>query len=199
VSSEKHRGHTFFSLTELFNSKKQEIQKDIEEFEKAISPAYDSNTTEIENEIGSLDVEYGKLATSVTEHGDGWHAEVDRVVSELKREIYTMKKKHLELLNELLSQTKQRQSLVHQARSDALHFLDSNEVSFVMEYQSRNTELRKSPTSVDVSVPKFNSQKIDCAQLTALFGKLVSTKKENGHTIKSPEPTTPSAIKRFLD
>ncbi|XP_056022664.1 uncharacterized protein LOC125650714 isoform X1 [Ostrea edulis] len=105
-----------------------------------------------------------------------------------------MKRKHLELLKELLSQTKHLQSLVQQARSDALLFLDSNEVSSVVEYQSKNKELSKLPTSVEVSVPKFNPPKIDCAQLATLFGELV----QHGHTMKSLEPTS-SLVKHFLD
>ncbi|XP_048735181.1 uncharacterized protein LOC125650709 [Ostrea edulis] len=199
VSSEQHRGHTFNNLLEIFESKKEEIQKDFEELEETLSPAYDSSTREIENEIDGLDVKYEKLTTSVTEHGDEWHSEVDRVVNELKKEIDVMKRRHLELLKELLSQTKHLQSLVQQARSDALQFLDSNEVSSVVEYQSKNKELSKLPTSVEVSVPKFNPPKIDCAQLATLFGKLVPTKQEHGHTMKSLEPTSSSLVKHFLD
>ncbi|XP_048755494.2 uncharacterized protein LOC125666367 [Ostrea edulis] len=114
VSSEQHRGHIFNNLLEIFNSKKQEILNDFEELIKTISPAYDASTMEIENEINSIAVEYEKLSTSVTKHGNEWHNEVDRVVSKLKKEVKEMKRKHLELLKELLTITKNLQSLAQQ-------------------------------------------------------------------------------------
>jgi hypothetical protein len=199
VTSPQHRGHTFSSLTELFYSKKQQIQRDYEELEKTILPSYDSSTKEVENKIKSLDKEYGKLTASVVQHGNEWHAEVDRVVEEVKREIDDRKRKHLKLLEDILSQMKHLQSLVHQGKSDALNVLDSNHVSSVMGYLSKNDELNKLPTSLDMSVPTFLADNIDHAQFVTVFGRLVSSEKEHDHTRRSEGTITSSAVKQLLD
>ncbi|XP_061175869.1 uncharacterized protein LOC133184806 [Saccostrea echinata] len=192
-TSNQHQGHSFSDLSEIYNSKKNDIAKDTEELQNIISPAYKEITKDIETQIANLDREYEKLTTAVTEHGEQWHREIDNVINAMKKEIDNFKIKHLDILKKHAEEVKQIESLIEQILLSLKKIEESNEVSMTMEYSSRSTEFSKLPPKVKVSLPTLNPKPVDREQLYNLFGSfepLSMTTEENGYKLKKPKTST---------
>ncbi|XP_055999600.1 uncharacterized protein LOC125655527 [Ostrea edulis] len=193
-AADKHKGHTFLILSEIYNERKVDITKDSEEIENIISPTYEEMATDLETQITNLDGEYVKFTTMITKHGEEWHKEIDNVINKMKNEIEEMKIKHLEILKKHLDEIKQIQSLIEQSLVTLNKMQISNEVSVTMEYRSKNKEFRKLPPKVRVSLPTFSP--IDHEQLYKSLGSLIPlsfTTDENGYTLKKAE-TSPKEL-----
>jgi sugar lactone lactonase YvrE len=187
ASADKHKGHTFSILSEIFNNRKVDIAKDSEEIETIISPTYEEMANDLETQITNLDGIYGKFTTVVTEHGEECHKKIDNVVNRMKHEIDEMKIKHLEILKKHLDEIKQIQSLIQQSLITLKKMEESNEVSVTMEYRSQNKEFKKLPPKVRVSLPTFSPNPIDSLQLYKSLGSLMPLTiitDENGYTLK---------------
>ncbi|XP_055999426.1 E3 ubiquitin-protein ligase Midline-1-like [Ostrea edulis] len=196
TAADKHKGHTFLILSEIYNKRKADITKDSEEIENIISPTYEDMATDLETQIANLDGEYVKFTTVVTKHGEEWHKEIDNVINKMKNEIEEMKIKHLEILKKHLDEIKQIQSLIEQSLITLKKMEESNEVSVTMEYRSQNKEFRKLPPKVRVSLPTFSPNTIESEQLYKSLGSLIPlsfTKDENGYMLKKAE-TSPKEL-----
>ncbi|XP_055998972.1 uncharacterized protein LOC125667228 [Ostrea edulis] len=196
VSADKHKGHRFSILSEIYNNKKADFTKDSEEIENVISPTYEEMATDLELQITNLDGEYVKFTTVVTKHGEEWHKEIDNVINKMKNEIEEMKTKHLEILKKHLDEIKQIQSLIEQSLITLKEMEESNDVSVTMEYRSKNKEFRKLPPKVRVSLPTFSPNTIDSEQIYKSLGSLIPlsfTTEENDYTLKKTE-TSPKKL-----
>ncbi|XP_056000367.1 uncharacterized protein LOC125656248 [Ostrea edulis] len=196
VSADKHKGHTFSILSEIYNERKADITRDSEEIENIISPTYEEMVTDLETQMTNLDGEYVKFTTAVTKHGEEWHKEIDNVINKMKNEIEEMKIKHLRILKKHLDEIKQIQSLIEQSLITLKKIEESNQVSVTMEYRSKNKEFRKLPPKVRISLPTFCPNTIDSEQLYKSLGSLMSlsfTTDENGYTLKKVE-TSPKEL-----
>jgi hypothetical protein len=196
VSSEKHKGHTFLTLSEMHSERKADIAKDSEEIENIISPTYEEMAQDLETQIANLDGIYMEFTTVVTKHGDELHKEIDNVIKRMQKEIEEMKTKHLEILKKHLGEIKQIQSLIEQSLITLKKMEESNEVSETMEYRSQDQEFRKLPPKVRVSLSTFSPNTIDSEQLYKSLGSLIPvsfTTDENGYTLKGTE-TSPREL-----
>ncbi|XP_048754437.2 uncharacterized protein LOC125665698 [Ostrea edulis] len=185
-----HKGHAFLILYELCEKRKVDIAKDSEEIENIISPTYENIVTDLETEIVSLDNGYAKFTTVVTKHGEEWHKEIDNVIVKMKAEIEEMKIKHLQILKKHLDEIKQIQSLIEHSLITLNKLEESNEVSGIMEYRSKNKDFRKLPPKVRVTLPSFSPNMIYSEQLYKSFGSLIPlslTTVKNGYTLKKLE------------
>ncbi|XP_055998948.1 uncharacterized protein LOC125655126 [Ostrea edulis] len=185
ISADKHKGHTFSVLSEIYNERKAGIAKDSEEIENIISPTYEEVVTDLETQITNLDGEYAKFKTVFTKYGEELQKEIDNVINKMKNEIEEMKIKHLEILKKHLDEIKQIQSLIEQSLITLKKMEKSNEVSVTMEYRSKNKEFRKLPPKVRVSLPTFSPNTIDSEQLFKSLRSLIPlsiTRDDNGYT-----------------
>ncbi|XP_062615135.1 tripartite motif-containing protein 55-like [Saccostrea cucullata] len=190
-ASEQHKGHNFLVLTEIYDSKKNDIAKDTEELKNIIYPKYKEITKDLETQMANLDGEYEKLTTAVTEHGKQWHKEIDNIINAMKKEIDDFKVKHFDIMKKHTEEVKQIQALIEQTLLNLKEIEESNEVSMTMEYSSRNKEFSKLPSKV--SLPIFNAKQVDREQLYKLFGSLTplsTTSEENDYKLKKPETST---------
>ncbi|XP_056005256.1 uncharacterized protein LOC125659661 [Ostrea edulis] len=196
AAEDKHKGHTFSILSEIYNKRKADITKDSEEIINIISPTYEEMAIDLETQITNLDREYVKFTTVVTKHGEEWHKEVDNVINKVENEIEEMKIKHLGILKKHLDEIKQIRSLIEQSLITLKKMEESNEVSVTMEYRSENKEFRKLPPKVRVSLPAFSPNMIDSEQLYKSLGSLIPlsfTIDGNGYTLKKTE-TSPKEL-----
>ncbi|XP_061177569.1 uncharacterized protein LOC133186333 [Saccostrea echinata] len=200
--SGKHKGHTFLDIIQIFNDKKEEMKNDLQELEKCLHSKYEGIASEIGVEKSGLDGQYGKLTTAVIKQGEDWHREINITVNKQKSEIDEMKTKHLAALNKQEKDIKQITSNVKQSILDLKKILDSNDVSLISVYISRNAEFRSLPPKVNVSLPSFSHKKINTEQLHQMFGSLSAlsiTTEKHGHTMKTPEAVSCPPVKPLLD
>ncbi|XP_062569349.1 tripartite motif-containing protein 55-like [Saccostrea cucullata] len=190
--SESHKRHSMSNLFEIYNTKRQTIEKDLQDIESIISPTYEEIATGTEIQIENLEREYEKLTTAVKNHGEECHKEIDNIVNKLTTEIKEMKIKHKAILKKHLEEIKQIQSVIEQTLLSLKKVEESNEilVSMAIEYKSKNQEFCNLPPKVLVSLPIFSPKTIDTEQHYKLFGSLIplsTTTEENGYKLKKPE------------
>ncbi|XP_062597519.1 uncharacterized protein LOC134258936, partial [Saccostrea cucullata] len=103
---DKHKGHAFSALLDIYKEKRKVITKDTEELENILSPTYDGIATELETQIANLDGEYDKLITYVLNQGEEWHRQIKIIMDKMKAEIEDIKVKHMSILKEHLDEIK---------------------------------------------------------------------------------------------
>ena len=175
ASKQHNKEHRLLKLNEVYNKKKECIQKDKEEIKKQLMPAYEDIASGLEKQIANLDVDYKKLTIEMKRHREELHREIDYAMNEREKEIDESKVKHLSILKTHLEEIKQLQSPMEESLNAMTEMEDSNEVIPTIHYISKNQEFRfsKLPPKVKVSMPKFISKPIQKADLCSLFGKLV--------------------------
>ncbi|XP_061180578.1 E3 ubiquitin-protein ligase TRIM71-like [Saccostrea echinata] len=202
ISSDKHKGHTFTDVLKKVRSKKKELEKDLEELEKRIYPAYEEITLDLNSEKVNFENHYKNLTTAVTKQEKNLHREISIIVNKQKSEIDEMKNKHSVAENEHEKEIKQITSDVKQSINDLKKILYSNDVSLTSVYRSRNAEFRGLPPKVNVSLPRFTPHQINTEQLHQMFGSLSAitiTKEAHSNTIKTPEAVSCPPAKSLLD
>eukprot|EP00105_Crassostrea_gigas_P012853 XP_011428995.1 PREDICTED: uncharacterized protein LOC105329443 [Crassostrea gigas] len=189
-ASHEHRDSDFIVLEDIYKTNKDGIEKDAEEIEKVIAPTYEEIRKDLIDQIARLDGEYEKITTVMSEEGEKWHKEVDKVINKMKNEITEIKEKHRTILEKHLNEIKQIESLIVENLSALQELEESNDVSVIVEYRPRIKEFRKLPAKVQVTLPSFSPKPINAEQFYEMVGSikpLVSTTDEGGYKIKSPE------------
>nr|XP_034306465.1 uncharacterized protein LOC105330559 isoform X1 [Crassostrea gigas] len=203
-ASHEHKEIDLIVLKNICNERG--IEKDAEEMEKVIAPTYEERRNELISQIANLDGDYEKITTVISDQGEKWHTEVNRVVNKMKNEITEIKEKHRDILEKHLNEIKLIESLIEGNLSKLTELEDSNDVSVILEYKSRIKEFRIPPVKVHVTLPSFFSKPINGKQFYELFGSikpLVSKTDEDDYKIKlqncSPRELLdiPEVIKTF--
>lgn len=184
VASKEHKGHTFKLLEDIFTIKKLEMETDTKEIEKDITPKYAKIKNELINQIESLDEDYEKITTVISEQGMKLHAEVDGVVNKMKNEITEIKKEHRLILEKDLNEIKLRGSLIERDILDLKELKKSKNASAILTYRGRNKQIKKLPPKVHITLPKFCPTPINRKMLCKMFGSikpLLATRDKNRH------------------
>ncbi|XP_065938018.1 uncharacterized protein [Magallana gigas] len=172
MASALHRGHTFLEVSEVYNTKKEILGKDANEFQNIISPTYEEIALDLENQLANLDGGYEKLTTTMSKQGEQWHREIDFIINKMKIEISEIKIKHRDILQKHLDEIKQIQSLIKEALQALKEMEYSTEVFPIIKYSSKVREFSKLPPKVEVSLPTFISKPIDREKLYSLVGQI---------------------------
>nr|XP_022323869.1 uncharacterized protein LOC111124896 [Crassostrea virginica] len=198
LASKQHKEHEFLKLEESFSAKKNHILKDREELEEQILPTYEEITIDLENQITNLDGEYKKLTSEMSNQREEIHNEVDNAFDQMELEIGEIKVKHHSILQKHLDEIKQLQSLMQQTLIALNEIEESNEVTSIIHYSSKNEQFSKLPPKVHVSMPKFIPKQREKEQLYSLIGKLTplsTTLEERIFTAKKPN----TSVRELLD
>ncbi|XP_056007726.1 E3 ubiquitin-protein ligase Midline-1-like [Ostrea edulis] len=174
ISSGKHKGHDISDILEKLGSKKQRIQKDLEELEKKIYPRYTDISSAVQTEKAEVETNYGKLATIADQQGEVWHREVTAIVNKRKADIVEIKTKHLSLLDKHADEITHRMTEINQVILEMKNILDTNDISLTSTYKSRNNEFNKLPPTIKVTLPSLSTPTINTETLNEMFGSLTS-------------------------
>nr|XP_019928780.2 E3 ubiquitin-protein ligase TRIM71 isoform X1 [Crassostrea gigas] len=189
ISSKEHQTHDVEDILKSLENKTQFLQKDLKDFEKFINPKYQEMLSSISEQKADLNENSQKLTTAINKHGEDLHREIDTIIQKLKSDLDEMDSKHLAVLNKQEDEIKRTITEITQSIADLKKLLDSNNVSPVSAYKSRNAEFRRLPPKLTVSLPSFTPQRINKEQLYQQFGSLSASSiktEEHDYTIDSP-------------
>ncbi|XP_034304812.2 tripartite motif-containing protein 3-like [Magallana gigas] len=189
LSSEEHNGHQFIEITKTMDNKKEIIQKKLRELEKSIYPKYQEIAIIISVQKSALNENSQKLTTEIDKHGEDLHREINTIIRNMKSNVEEMDTKHLAVLDKQEDEIKHTISKITQTIAELKTLLDSNDVSRVSAYKSRNDEFSRLPPKLTVSLPSFTPHKINKEQLYQQFGSLSASSiktEEHGYTMESP-------------
>nr|XP_034308088.1 E3 ubiquitin-protein ligase TRIM71-like [Crassostrea gigas]XP_034308089.1 E3 ubiquitin-protein ligase TRIM71-like [Crassostrea gigas]XP_034308090.1 E3 ubiquitin-protein ligase TRIM71-like [Crassostrea gigas] len=189
ASSEEHNGHQFIEITKTMDKKKEIIQKDLQQLEKSIYLKYQEIASIIPVQKSALNENSQKLTTEIDKHGEDLHREINTIIRNMKSNMKETDTKHLAVLDKQEDEIKHIISEITQTITELKTLLDSNDVSRVSAYKSRNDEFRRLPPKLTVSLPSFTPQKINKEWLYQQFGSLSASSikiEEHGYTMESP-------------
>nr|XP_034309672.1 uncharacterized protein LOC117683840 [Crassostrea gigas] len=172
ASSTEHQGHTFVYIVKILEKQKSVLQKDLEELEKLIFPKYQEITLSIPVQKANLNKSSQKIASDISKHGEEMHREIDVIIKKLKSDLDQMDSKYLAALNKHEDKIKHTLSDITQTITDLRKLINSNDISLVSAYKSRNVTFRKLPSKLMVTLPRFSPKKIDKHQIYEHFGSL---------------------------
>ncbi|XP_062581400.1 E3 ubiquitin-protein ligase TRIM71-like [Saccostrea cucullata] len=205
LASDQHLGHKLLKILQVLNEKKEKIIKENIELNQIIYPTYQDIASDVQNRMSQLEKEYGDLSTAITQHGESWHREIDKIVQKLKAEVDEMKNSQLQTLQKHLDEIKKRISEIKNEISSFEVDVDYNDISKLLRVTSNIDRHRKLPEKIVHSLPTFSQGRIQ--KLCKIFGTLISssfsTSEKTGYSMKttqqSPEAGSSPPVKQLLD
>nr|XP_034313242.1 uncharacterized protein LOC117684594 [Crassostrea gigas] len=200
--SGQHLGHKPVDIVKHIERKKEFSQREIQELEKFIYPKYKQIASNILVQKAALNKNSQVLTTAINKHGEALHREIDTMIHKLKSDLNEMDTKHLAVLNKQEDEITRTISEITQIIADLKKLVDSNDVSRVSAYKSRNVEFKRLPPKLTVSLPSFTPQKINKEQLHQQFGSLSASSiktEEQVYTMNSPDAESSPPDRPLID
>nr|XP_034313274.1 tripartite motif-containing protein 45-like [Crassostrea gigas] len=97
--SGEHLGHTPVDIVKHIESKKELLQREMQELQKSISPKYQQIASNIPVQKAALNKNSQKLTSAMDKHGEALHREIDTRIHKLKSDLNEMDTKHLAVLD----------------------------------------------------------------------------------------------------
>ncbi|XP_065921790.1 tripartite motif-containing protein 3 isoform X2 [Magallana gigas] len=187
--SGEHLGHKPVDIVLHIESKKELLQREMQELENSIYPKYQQIVSNIPVQKADLNENSQKLTTAIDKHGEALHREIDTIIQKQKSDLNEMHTKHLAVLNKQEDEITRTIDEITQSIAELKKLQHSNDVSRVSAYKSKIAEFRRLPPKLTVSLPSFTPQKINKEQLYQQFGSLSASSiktEEQVYTMDSP-------------
>nr|XP_034310780.1 E3 ubiquitin-protein ligase TRIM17-like [Crassostrea gigas]XP_034310781.1 E3 ubiquitin-protein ligase TRIM17-like [Crassostrea gigas] len=202
ASSKEHVGHELIDMVETLENQKEIILNDLQELEKSIYPKYQEITSIIPTQRADLNENSKKLTKAIEKHEEDLRREIDTMIKKLKSDLGEMDSNYLALLNKQENEIERTVSEIKQRIADLKKLLNSNDVSLVSAYKSRNSEFRRLPPKLKVNLPSFTPKKINKEQIYQQFGSfsaLSIKKEERRYKTDSPAAESSPPNRQFIN
>nr|XP_022309120.1 E3 ubiquitin-protein ligase TRIM71-like [Crassostrea virginica] len=173
VSSGDHEQHTKIDVLEHLRNRKDVIEKDLKELKESIYPKFQEAASKIPIHRSGVRKNSKELTEALKKQADALHAEIEIIVKDMQSKINDMGAQHLAEIDKQEEALNQSINDISQVILDLQKLLDSNDVSLVSEYTSKNGKFENLPVQVHVYLPAFIPQKINKKQIHKQFGILL--------------------------
>ena len=204
VSSKEHRHHDFVDFVKNYETKQEDIRRDLLELENSIYPRYQNVASSIPIQRVDVRENSKKLAAALKKQGEALHKEVDFLIQSMQFELDERNAQYLAAIDIEEDKNSNQIKEICRVIQNLKNLLETSDVSLVSKYKSRNEELRKMSPKVRISFPSFQPQTIKIEalleQLRSLF--LVPTETEKKSTcncLHSPGNELSPEEKSLLD
>ncbi|XP_062604198.1 E3 ubiquitin-protein ligase TRIM71-like isoform X2 [Saccostrea cucullata] len=170
-----HSGHKIVEIQEIFNEKKNEIEKENQEIESNILPKYRKKMDDIAGKISTSTAKFDELEKETEKHRKLWHQEVDIIFSKLGSLIKSMRESFLTSLKSHQSKLKNLIPDMLQTVEQNKEILKTNRVSEVNNYKSKLAKYRYIPAYIDGKIPLLNTRTVRGRERTIELGKYKAT------------------------
>lgn len=204
VSSGEHDQHKKIDILKHLESKKGEIKEYLQELEKNIYPTYQKFASIIPVKKDRMRENIQKLRSLINEQGELWHIEIDMFIEKLRWRLDRYDSNIVSALNRQEDEYANRISEIKQSIEDLKRAYDSNDVSVVSSYKSKNDRFRRLPDQPVVTLPKFFPHDINKIRILVqenfsfLSGIFIKTE-EQGYILKSPGAMSSPLVRTLID
>ncbi|XP_048748283.2 E3 ubiquitin-protein ligase TRIM71-like [Ostrea edulis] len=172
ATSEKHVGHRFRKIVDIFDEKKREFEKKIKDIQENIRVKHADQASKMEKRIADIEKEFTILLDTVSKHGEELKREIDQIVKEMQSEIKSIRKNHMELLTTRKTEVQQNLTEIDKEVSSLKERLDSNDINKVFHFTPNNKIYKSLSDDPVLTMPVFSTKRIDSVQLREMFGTL---------------------------
>ncbi|XP_048748284.2 E3 ubiquitin-protein ligase TRIM71-like [Ostrea edulis] len=172
ATSEKHAGHRFKNIVDIFDEKKRAFEKKITDLQENIRVKHADQASKMEKRIVDLEKECTTLLDTVSKHGEEMKREIDQIVKEVQSEIESIRKNHVELLTTTRTEVQQNLTEIDRDVSSLKETLDSNDINKVFHFTPNNKIYKNLSDDPVLTMPVFSTKRIDSVQLREMFGTL---------------------------
>lgn len=172
IPLETHKGHNVVDIFEIFQQKKETLLRDLQEMEQIICPKYQNIAADIPIRKDGLEENIINTTASVCKQGDEIYSLIDHIMTELKTEIATSGSKQLAALDKVEKDIDQRISEIKKIILDMKKLQDSNDISLISKYKSKNYEFKTYFPKTNVLFTNFSAPEMKLEEIQNIFGFL---------------------------
>lgn len=188
ISIGEHDKHKINDILQHYESKLNVLEKDLEELEKSIYPAYEEIAFDIPVQKANFTKNSQKLKSAITKHAKYWHREIDIIVNKMESDLDVMDSKYFDELQRTENEIKSSISEIKKTIVYVQELIHSKKIFRVSAYQSRIDKLKQLPPTPDDFLPNFSPPLTSREDINQQFGSLssLSIKRiDHGNTIDS--------------
>lgn len=181
VSSREHSGHELVDVVEKLESKKEVLKNDLQDLQEIILPIYKDIENDILIQRNNLKEKIAQLQEDIKKHGEYLNSVIKKMISDLGKIDFSS----LANVQSLEDNTEHIISEINESICELNEILNSNDVSLVSAYESRNAEFKRLPPKFTIILPCFTPKQICEEQIGSLSA--FSYKTEERGYISLPE------------
>lgn len=176
ISLGDHEQHEEERLVEIFTKKKELIKRDLQEY-KNIYPKYQEASSNIPHLKEEVKRQSDQLITALNRQRESLVTEIDSIIESMRDEIHDMNAQQIVSIDK---QEEEVHSTVKKVNENIRHLQnlqDSDKVSLVSDYNTKNAKFPILPADLQVTLPtcNFTPRTINREEIGQQFGLLSKT------------------------